>query len=108
MVCKKHGAKVACLTDLPSGMPDNLFRDAVPDIIKMFDLYVSSQTCGYRKPNRAGLEYIAKNFDIDVKDILFVGDEDKDRQTAENAGCDFMHIDEFRKFEASDKEKICL
>lgn len=107
-ICKKHGAKVACLTDLPSGMPDNLFRDAVPDIIKMFDLYVSSQTCGYRKPNRAGLKYIAKNFDIDVKDILFVGDEDKDRQTAENAGCDFMHIDEFRKCEASDKEKICL
>ena len=107
-VCKKHGAKVACLTDLPSGMPDNLFRDAVPDIIKMFDLYVSSQTCGYRKPNRAGLEYLAKNFGIDVKDILFVGDEDKDRQTAENAGCDFMHIDEFRKCETSDKEKICL
>ena len=107
-VCKKHGAKVACLTDLPSGMPDNLFRDAVPDIIKMFDLYVSSQTCGYRKPNRAGLEYIAKNFGLNVKDILFVGDEDKDRQTAENAGCDFMHIDEFRKCEASDKEKICL
>lgn len=101
-ICKKHGVKVACLTDLPSGMPDSLFKDAVPDIIKMFDLYVSSQTCGYRKPNKAGLEYIAENFGIDVKDILFVGDEDKDRQTAENAGCDFMHIDEFRKCEAAE------
>ena len=101
-ICKKHGVKVACLTDLPSGMPDSLFKDAVPDIIKMFDLYVSSQTCGYRKPNKAGLEYIAENFGVDVKDVLFVGDEDKDRQTAENAGCDFMYIDEFRKCEAAE------
>ena len=31
-----------------------------------------------------------------------MGDEDKDRQTAENARCDFMHIDEFRKCEASE------
>ena len=96
-ICRKHNAKVACLTDLPSGMPDSMFRDTVPVIINMLDLYVSSQTCGYRKPNKAGLEYIAEEFGIDIKDILFVGDEDKDRQTAENAGCDFMHIDEFRK-----------
>lgn len=101
-ICKKHGVKIACLTDLPSGMPDSLFRDAVPDIIKLFDLYVSSQTCGYRKPNPAGLEYIAENLSIDVRDILFIGDEDKDRQTAENAGCDFVHINEFRKCEAAE------
>ena len=98
-VCKKHGLKVACLTDLPSGMPDSLFRKSITDIIKLFDLYVSSQTCGYRKPNKAGLEYIAEHFDIDAKDILFVGDEDKDMQTADNAGCSFMHIDDFKKCE---------
>lgn len=62
---------------------------------------------GYRKPNKAGLEYIAEQFGIDVKDILFVGDEDKDRKTADNAGCSFMHIDEFKKceeLEISEKE----
>ena len=101
-ICRKHGAKVACLTDLPSGMPDSLFKDAVPDVVKMFDMYVSSQTCGYRKPNPAGLEYIAENLSIDVRDILFIGDEDKDRQTAENAGCDFMYIDELRKCEVAE------
>ena len=101
-ICKKHGIKVACLTDLPNGMPDSLFRDSIPDIIKMFDLYVSSQTCGFRKPNKAGLEYIAEHFGIDVKDILYVGDEDKDRKTADNAGCSFMHIDEFKKCEESE------
>ena len=98
-ICKKHCLKVACLTDLPNGMPDSLFRDSIPDIIKLFDLYVSSQTCGFRKPNKAGLEYIAEQFGIDVKDILFVGDEDKDRKTADNAGCSFIHIDEFKKCE---------
>ncbi|MCR5727455.1 MAG: HAD-IA family hydrolase [Lachnospiraceae bacterium] len=97
-ICKKQGIKIACLTDLPNGMPDSLFRDSIPDIIKLFDLYVSSQTCGYRKPNKAGLEYIAEKFGIDVKDILLVGDEDKDRKTADNAGCSFLYIDEFKKY----------
>ena len=101
-ICKKHCLKVACLTDLPNGMPDSLFRDSIPDIIKLFDLYVSSQTCGFRKPNKAGLEYIAEQFGIDVKDILFVGDEDKDRKTADNAGCSFIHIGEFKKREESE------
>ena len=101
-ICKKHCLKVACLTDLPNGMPDSLFRDSIPDIIKLFDLYVSSQTCGFRKPNKAGLEYIAEQFGIDVKDILFVGDEDKDRKTADNAGCSFIHIGEFKKCEESE------
>ena len=38
--CKKKGYKVACLTDLPNGMPDNMFKNAIIDIINLFDLYV--------------------------------------------------------------------
>ena len=38
--------KVACLTDLPNGMPDNMFLNAIKDMVDLFDLYVSSQSCG--------------------------------------------------------------
>ena len=93
--CKKKGLIVSCLTDLPNGMPDKMFRKAIITIDSLFDLYVSSQICGARKPNKKGLEYIADYFGIDVSDILFVGDEKKDEDTALNAGCKFMYIEEY-------------
>ena len=93
--CKKKGLIVSCLTDLPNGMPDKMFRKSIITIDSLFDLYVSSQICGARKPNKKGLEYIADYFGIDVSDILFVGDEKKDENTALNAGCKFMYIEEY-------------
>ena len=91
--CKKSGFSVACLTDLPNGMPDRMFRNAISEIEPLFDLYVSSQICGFRKPSKKGLEYIADIFGIEVSEILFVGDEKKDENTAINAGCPFEYID---------------
>ncbi len=96
---RKHGYKIACLTDLPNGMPDSLFKSAISEIIDLFDLYVSSQSCGVRKPNKKGLITIAETFGVDVSDLLFVGDEKKDYITAQNAGCEFMFIDDFLKVE---------
>ena len=93
--CKSKGMRVACLTDLPNGMPDSLFRNAITELEPLFDLYVSSQICGYRKPNARGLEYIADQFGIAVSELLFVGDEKKDELTAENAGCSFTYISEY-------------
>ena len=93
--CKEKGLRVACLTDLPNGMPDSLFRNAIIELEPLFDLYVSSQICGYRKPNSRGLEYIADQFGIAVSELLFVGDEKKDELTAENAGCNFTYISEY-------------
>ena len=93
--CKSKGMRVACLTDLPNGMPDCLFRNAITELEPLFDLYVSSQICGYRKPNARGLEYIADQFGIAVSELLFVGDEKKDELTAENAGCNFTYISEY-------------
>lgn len=91
---KSVGCSIACLTDLPSGMPDDIFKKLFEKLIDKLDLYVSSQRCGYRKPNKFGLEYIADYFNADIKDILFIGDEDKDKQAAQNAGCKFMFIEE--------------
>lgn len=87
--------KIACLTDLPNGMPDYIFKPAIEEILPYFDLYVSSQICGVRKPNRGGICYIADAFEIREAEILFVGDEEKDLLTALNAGCEFVYINDF-------------
>ena len=95
--CKSYGCKIACLTDLPNGMPDSMFKKAIAEIIDLFDLYVSSQSCGVRKPNKEGLLLIARTFDVDVSELLFIGDEEKDYKTALNAGCNFVFISDFYK-----------
>ncbi|MBO7425617.1 MAG: HAD family hydrolase [Clostridiales bacterium] len=94
-LCKANGAKVACLTDLPSGMPDRIFKSAITEVTDLLDLYMSSESCGYRKPNKAGIDKIAEHFGVDATLILFVGDEKKDLQTARNAGCRFLYIHDF-------------
>ena len=99
--CREKGIITACLTDLPNGMPDRIFKDAVSGLIYRLDLYVSSQTCGYRKPNKAGIMYIMDHFNVGITDILFVGDEKKDLITAGNAGCDFMYISDLLDQEKS-------
>lgn len=66
----KKGVKIAALTDLPTAMPDEIFRKDIADLLKYFDLYVSSLTCGFRKPSKNGLLYIANHFNIDVQDLV--------------------------------------
>ena len=80
---QNKGYIVAALTDLPNGMPDRVFTK---------DIKMSSETVGYRKPNPAGLVKVAQKYSCEVEDVIFVGDEEKDRQTAENAGCRFIKI----------------
>ena len=89
---KKNGYLITTLTDLPTAMPDEMFKKDISDLLQYFDLYVSSQTCGYRKPNPSGLHYIAKEFNVRTDELLFVGDEEKDKKTAENAKCNFLMI----------------
>lgn len=84
---KARGNKLAMLTDLPTGMPDEILVRGIEPVIGMFDLYVSSLTCGYRKPNKFGLAYIAEHFNVAVDTLLFIGDEEKDVKAAHNAGC---------------------
>lgn len=43
-----------------------------------FDMYVSSQSCGFRKPNPEGVHQISEHFGADEKQFIFVGDEPKD------------------------------
>lgn len=89
---KEKGYIIATLTDLPSAMPDQIFKRDIPELIKCFDYYVSSSVAGYRKPNCKGLQMISEKYSLPITELIFVGDEEKDRQTASNAGCKFIQI----------------
>lgn len=85
--------KIATLTDVATGMPDELHKSYFPELMPYFDLYVSSQSCGFRKPNPNGIHYIAKQLNADERQFIFVGDEPKDIKVAQNAGCRSVLID---------------
>ena len=50
---RSAGWKIATLTDVATGMPDELHKSYFPELMPYFDMYVSSQSCGFRKPNPA-------------------------------------------------------
>lgn len=84
---KSDGYKIAVLTDVATGMPDELHKSYLTDLLPYFDLYVSSFSCGFRKPNPKGLIDIADYFGCNSDNIIFIGDEEKDIITAERFGC---------------------
>ncbi|MCH5324269.1 MAG: HAD family hydrolase [Eubacterium sp.] len=90
---KADGYTIATLTDVASGMPDGLHKSYFPELLPYFDMYVSSHSCGYRKPNPKGLEDIAQHFGLDKDEIIFIGDEEKDIRVAERFGCRSVLID---------------
>lgn len=98
---KEKGYAAAALTDLPSAMPDERFRRDISGLLPYLDYYVSSSVAGYRKPNSRGLELISERFAIPVPELIFVGDEEKDRETAARAGCSFIWIQRGEKKEGS-------
>lgn len=97
---KDMGYKVATLTDLPTAMPDGLFKKHISNLLQYFDFYVSSQNCGFRKPNSKGLQQVSEYYHVPMTELFFVGDEEKDKKTAVNAGCGFVLIN--RKEKVSD------
>ena len=98
---KEKGYIIATLTDLPNAMPDEIFKKDILELLCYFDYYVSSCVAGYRKPNCKGLQMISDKYGVPVTELVFVGDEEKDRKTARNANCKFVHIQRTTKSEGS-------
>lgn len=98
---KEKGYIIATLTDLPNAMPDEIFKKDISELLSYFDYYVSSCVAGYRKPNCKGLQMISDKYGVPVTELVFVGDEEKDRKTARNANCKFVHIQRTTKSEGS-------
>lgn len=92
---------IGTYTNVVSGMPDRMHRSYFSELMPYFDIYVSSVSCGYRKPHPRGLEIIAGMFKLEPDEVLFVGDEKKDPMTAKRFGCRSVLInrtDEVREF----------
>ena len=98
---KEKGYIIATLTDLPNAMPDEIFKKDISELLSYFDYYVSSCVAGYRKPNCKGLQMISDKYGVPVTELVFVGDEEKDRKTARNTNCKFVHIQRTTKSEGS-------
>nr|WP_288723967.1 HAD family hydrolase [uncultured Sellimonas sp.] len=90
---KKCNDKIAFFTDFPSGMPDSIMKAYVEPIMPFADVYMSSLICGYRKPNPKGLIEISNTLNIDLRELIFIGDEKKDYEAAKRANCKFFLID---------------
>lgn len=90
---KAQGYIIATLTDVATGMPDALHKSYFPELLPYFDMYVSSLSCGYRKPNPKGLIDISERFGISAEEMIFVGDEEKDIVAAKRFGCKSALID---------------
>ena len=75
---KQHGIKIGILTDVAYGM-DNVF--SLKDISALsgfIDIAITSVDVGYRKPNSAGFLKLLESLEITPKDMIFIGDEEKD------------------------------
>lgn len=92
---KESGKVVGLFTDLPNGMPDDYFKKYISDIVSNCDFYISSQICGYRKPNPYALELIANRYAVDRAEMLYIGDEPKDEILTKRFGCHFASINDF-------------
>ena len=92
---RDRGIKIATLTDVATGMPDELHKSYFPELMPFFDLYVSSTSCRYRKPNIKGLCDIAVYFGIKPDEMIFIGDERKDVLVANDFGCTSVYIDRY-------------
>lgn len=90
---KWKGYKIAALTDVATGMPDELHKSYFSELLPYFDRYVSSITCGYRKPNPKGLQEIADYFGVTADEMIMIGDEEKDIKTGKRFGCMSVLID---------------
>lgn len=89
----RRGVKTAALTDVATGMPDELHKSYFSELLPYLDIYVSSVSCGYRKPNPHGLELIAGELGLTPDEMLMIGDEPKDITVARRFGCRSVLID---------------
>jgi phosphoglycolate phosphatase len=86
----KH--KLVIATNTPTNLANKMLEHL--GIKDYFTLIVGSDIVKTSKPNPDILLYIIQKFDIKKKDVLFIGDSQKDKLCAKNAHIDFMLINE--------------
>ncbi len=81
-----EGILLGTLSDVAYGMDNVYALEDISAIIKYIDYPFTSNDVGYRKPCAEGLKLLSEKMQISVKEMAFVGDEEKDIMCAINAG----------------------
>lgn len=79
------GVLLGTLSDVAYGMDNVYALEDIKSIIKYIDYPFTSNDTGYRKPRAEGLKFLAEKMKIDINEMMFVGDEEKDIICAANA-----------------------
>ena len=81
-----RGIRLGFLTDVAYGMDDAYALQDIAQIAHFFSAGLTSTNVGFRKPNAAGYEHLARALGVAPCEMLFVGDEEKDILGANRAG----------------------
>ncbi|MDE7261079.1 MAG: HAD family hydrolase [Oscillospiraceae bacterium] len=90
---KRAGVRTATLSDVAYGEDNETALADIQEIAAFIDLPLTSRDIGWRKPDGRGLRYIAEQFQEDVRNLIFVGNEEKDVLCAKAAGAVSVLID---------------
>ena len=90
---KRAGVRTATLSDVAYGEDSETALEDIRDLAAYIDLPLTSRDTGWRKPDGRGLRYIAERFREDVREVIFVGNEEKDVLCARAAGAASVLID---------------
>ncbi|WP_297417941.1 HAD family hydrolase [Clostridium sp.] len=75
---KERGIKIGILTDVPYGMDKELVLADIEKFKEYVDIVLTSVEVGYRKPNKQGFLQLSKELMVDLNEMIYVGDEEKD------------------------------
>ncbi len=81
-----NGILVATLSDVAYGMDDEFALSDISAIREYIQYPLTSNNVGYRKPSIKGLKILSEKMDIDLSQMIMVGDEEKDILCANTAG----------------------
>ena len=80
------GILLGTLSDVAYGMDNVYALEDISEIIRYIDYPLTSNDVGYRKPRADGLKLLSEKMQVDIMEMAFVGDEEKDIMCAVNAG----------------------
>lgn len=88
-------ARIGVFTDVPYGMPRELVIEDVSAtaVGKFFDALITSRDVGFRKPAPATLRHLAEALSCAPREMIYVGNEQKDVEVARACGCRSVLID---------------
>jgi phosphoglycolate phosphatase len=81
----------AILTNKPQALAEIIL--AKLDLSRHFEIVIGLDAGFPPKPDPASLDFIMKKFGRSAKDTVLIGDSRVDRETARNAGVDFVWVD---------------